>query len=595
MRSSLPILALLTLCACAPRPHNVEHDWPSLPGPFQSVASGTPEVSGQTNTLLGSAYHWIEPVHIDKAEALLTQIQPQSVAEKATLQIVEAKKALFYGKPSVAEAHLSALDPNDLIDPWRFYYYDLRAMVFAKLQNPNASLKAHLNALEALPATAHKTYAKRIAVTLHQSSAITPHAFPTDMQWQAQGFLQFNWLGKQSFFTPFAPNYDTWKARFDHHPLTPLLQPTSALTWPKAPLRIGVLLPESGPYAKATDAIRTGMLAAYYQHASTLKPAPNIDWINTSAGPITTKLASLQANYDVLIGPLTKDAIASVCHYDGKLPPTLALNAPTSGTCEHPNVHIWHVSPQSELPGAKTLLETLGAQNIMVVSTEDYHDLATAFSNQWQQDHPSPIRLKLPADQKERADKIKQMLQVDASEARYQTLQHYIQGDVMRFMATRRQDIDGVFLAMSEKEAKQIVPLLQYYFIGNLPLVGTSLLQPKNSQHLSHDLYQVHWPGSRFLTENTTPIPALQAVAEQLQQEASEHYVHNKRLLALGVDGLWLALSLHTLQQNPSHPYPGLSDDLSVDDNGDIIRLLRWYKNQQGHVHFVAPKRWQPL
>ena len=88
-----------------------------------------------------------------------------------------------------------------------------------------------------------------------------------------------------------------------------LLAPPLAL----AARDIAVLLPQSGRMSKAADAIRDGLLAAYYQDSKTAADSPVLHFYDSDAvSPVTLIQQARAAGADLVIGPLDRDRVEAV-------------------------------------------------------------------------------------------------------------------------------------------------------------------------------------------------------------------------------------------------------------------------------------------
>jgi uncharacterized protein len=131
---------------------------------------------------------------------------------------------------------------------------------------------------------------------------------------------------------------DGWTQRYPQHPaigdiVARLLgKPESVSTLPAGgdgyPAQLAVLLPLSGDNADVAQAVRNGLLAAYYRHRWGGN-RPQLRFYDTGAGD-----SGLRRYYDravkdgakLVIGPLTKGAVTDLAHSGALSAPVLALN-----------------------------------------------------------------------------------------------------------------------------------------------------------------------------------------------------------------------------------------------------------------------------
>jgi uncharacterized protein len=91
---------------------------------------------------------------------------------------------------------------------------------------------------------------------------------------------------------------------------------------------IAVLLPLTGNYAKASDAIRLGLDTAYQGDGRAGKP--RLEYIDTTGGSLTGRIQDLETKGAVgFIGPLIKDEVSEVAAIKDLKVPVVALNQVT--------------------------------------------------------------------------------------------------------------------------------------------------------------------------------------------------------------------------------------------------------------------------
>ena len=143
-----------------------------------------------------------------------------------------------------------------------------------------------------------------------------------------------------------------WQALYPRHPALPFLlvlyYEEQRKLAPTRVERIAVLLPASGRYAGVADAIRDGLLSAWYADSS--EQRPRITFYDSSdpeqLWPLLNRAAEEGA--DVAIGPLAKQGVLQLARA-GELPlPVLALNRVTTDTVPPANLYQYSLSPEDE-------------------------------------------------------------------------------------------------------------------------------------------------------------------------------------------------------------------------------------------------------
>lgn len=109
---------------------------------------------------------------------------------------------------------------------------------------------------------------------------------------------------------------------------------------------VGVMLPLSGPYATASEAIRTGMIAA--QEADRGAGKPSLYFADTSPGNLYATYRRLaDGGAKAVVGPLVKEDIKALVK-GGELPtPVLALNQ--INDLQNPKLYQFGLTPEQEV------------------------------------------------------------------------------------------------------------------------------------------------------------------------------------------------------------------------------------------------------
>lgn len=132
---------------------------------------------------------------------------------------------------------------------------------------------------------------------------------------------------------------------------------------------MAVMLPFSGPNAKAALAVRDGLVAAYYQASPEEKASTALRFHDTPADRPLTPLFAAAAERDTraVIGPLLKEQVATVTSAPPELP-VLALNR--SGSAAH---GVWQLSlsPDDEMPALAKQLQQDGIRRVSILMGPD--------------------------------------------------------------------------------------------------------------------------------------------------------------------------------------------------------------------------------
>ena len=153
----------------------------------------------------------------------------------------------------------------------------------------------------------------------------------------------------------------------------------------------------------------------------------------------------------------------------------------------------------------------------------------------------------------------------------------------MRIVSRRRQDFDAIFLIAQPDMARQIKPLLRFYFAGNVPVYGLSQLYDGSpNPNKDRDLNDIVFCDMPWVLESQHMHPTyLNTLQKQSQQVWPQSYKKYSKLYALGIDAYRVSQSLNTMQLLPDFGLRAATGTLYLDNN-QIYRQLIWAQFDQG-------------
>ncbi|HLB57220.1 MAG TPA: penicillin-binding protein activator, partial [Gammaproteobacteria bacterium] len=126
----------------------------------------------------------------------------------------------------------------------------------------------------------------------------------------------------------------------------------------------------------------------------------------------------------------------------------------------------------------------------------------------------------------------------------------------------RRHDFDVIFLLAQPDKAREIVPLLKYYYADNVPIYSTSAIYSGSpAPQKDVDLNGVYF----------CDIPAVLLGRT------------GNRLFAVGQDAYLLSNQLPRLAKLPNFPLYGETGALTLTSKQQIYRRLPWTQMHAGH------------
>jgi uncharacterized protein len=356
---------------------------------------------------------------------------------------------------------------------------------------------------------------------------------------------------------------------------------------------IAVMLPLKGKteLAMTGQAIHNGLLAAYY--SSNQQAKVNIKVIDTTGGDVNTLYQqAVTEGANVIIGPLTKVEVENIANNDSLSVPTIALNTLDNYQRKSVNnLYQFGLLPQDEAVQVAIKMKQENLKNIAIVMPQNAwgDKVVRVFEGAYaSSDWRIVATLKYDFDN-DLAGQICNFLAYDATKlCGYQERKNKKQKTPEEEAAPkRRQDIDSIFLvATTAAQARQIVPLLKFYYASDLPIYSISTIYSGTSKpDLDQDINNVYFCDMPWVTKNVENFsPELQKVYNQITMTKMwEHsFVKYKKFYALGVDAYNLAENLSLLPNAQKNGIEGASGVLYLDDFNHIYRELQWVQMQDG-------------
>lgn len=392
-------------------------------------------------------------------------------------------------------------------------------------------------------------------------------------------------------------------AEAEVHPvhLTQLTQPMpSSQTNTFAPLsplpsHVVLLIPKTGPLARTGHVIERGFLSAYYAAKQQGIAVPKVDIIDSHVNDIHTAYRrALAMGADFIIGPLTKSRLTALIHSTRFRVPTLALNTLTPPVTQHPikNLYQFGLSPQDEIQQATQRMQADQHERLIVINPNNPwgKTLSDTLIQRWQHDG-GIVSARLSYGRRAvLANGIRELLNIDLSERRYHELKKILHTS-MHFVPRRRQDVDAIYVIASPSIAREIRPLLRYYYAGHVATYALSqVFQGNPNATRDHDLDDIIFCDMPWvLAPNTSLPPYLIAIHHMIQHTWANAFQQYPKRLALGVDAFNLMGQLNRLQTNRQLSIPAATGYLSLDKQHHLYRQLIWAK-----IHHGKPQRLMP-
>lgn len=505
-------------------------------------------------------------------------------------RLVNARLALAEGKADAALKELKQINPEQLSTPLQAEFYDLRAQAQLKTGQMLASVDSRIQLDRLLNRSSDsrlnqwliwQALQQESRANLQTTSQKTSD--PTLKGWVDLALLERNITQVGS---DYSAEIDAWTSANRRHPGNAFLprkasKNTAALNKPK---HIALLLPLEGKLSGSAQALRDGFLAAYYlDYQNQGQDLPKVTVLDTQGdndvnGALQRALAE---GADMIVGPLTKNGVEQIIRNAPKNVPVLALNTVDRGSSSA--VYQFGLSPEDEARQAAKAAWQDGHMNAIVITQAGYWGdrIAQAFKSEWDELGGQILANIEFEPGKPVSQPVKAALNVDQSEARAKQLKETI-GVKLEYDVRRRQDVDMIFLAATPNDARQIPPMLAFYFAQNVPIYATSSIytgSPNPSQ--DKDLNGVNFCDIAWYLDAKPQNAAEQDAITKLWPDAAQSH---QRLYALGVDAYKLIPVIPRLQSLPQFSLNGATGKLSVNSQNKVVRSLRCTQFENGAV-----------
>ena len=292
-----------------------------------------------------------------------------------------------------------------------------------------------------------------------------------------------------------------------------------------------------------------------------------MSFYDTSTNPDTAALyqQALNEGADTVIGPLTKDNVRTLLNKGNFPVPTLALNYTdlTFGSLPT-NFYEYGLSPDDEAQQVADKAALSGHSRAIIIAPDDSWGkrISSILVKRWQSVGGS-VSDTLYFNQKTNlTQSVAALLHVNPKEDRAKMQKD---NNKTTLEQQRRQDFDVIFLLATPVNAREIVPLLRYYYADNIPIYSTSAIYSgKATPEKDSDLNGVMFADIPWVLQNN--------------MQGGD----NNRLYAVGRDAFLLSTQFARLNKLPNFPIHGATGELMLTSQQKIYRYLSWAQIHNG-------------
>ncbi len=358
------------------------------------------------------------------------------------------------------------------------------------------------------------------------------------------------------------------------------------------PRQVALLLPLQGNLAQAGEAVRDGILAAYYQALPEQSQVPYIRQYD-SAGETDILSLYQQAvaeGAEFVIGPLDKDKVRTLAQLEELPVPILTLNYTetpygSAANLETPEgFYQFGLAAEDEARQVARQAYLDGHRFALLMAPDRDWSLrsAQAFTQEWQAQGGEVVSSNYFVDNGSYSEMIQRALLIDDSQARRQELQRLF-GAQLEFEPRRRKDLDMIFLIANPEQGRQIKPTLAFHYASDVPVYATShIYSGVQDSKTNRDLNGIVFNTMPWLFDESDS--EKRVIDEHVRSSAIYSRLH-----ALGVDAFHLFPRLPQLEQVTRARLYGATGALQLMPGGRIEREQIWAQFQQGTARPIAP------
>ncbi|MEC8882856.1 MAG: penicillin-binding protein activator [Pseudomonadota bacterium] len=375
-----------------------------------------------------------------------------------------------------------------------------------------------------------------------------------------------------------------WQNDHQDHPAAQLFK-TTAETQPPIPNtdKIGLILPLTGKHKKASGLIQKGIFSALFEIRPPNQTISMYDSAQSDVSPLY-KQAVTDDKMQTIIGPLSKSEIQDLLSNTQITVPTIVLN---DSPYQKPLLTQYSISSNQEISQLVSNMMLSGYHHPLVLSDQSplAQSITQDFNAQIEQQGGLVAQSKTLEPTNFNAD-ISSALGTGQSLHRHKFIQS-ISPEPIRTVASKRQDIDSIFVTGETKNMRQIIPLLKYHYSGTLPIFATSSINTSSSTHKNKDMSAaLFFDAPSLANKNNQPLQAkLQNnILKKIQASNPSGFHEYFRFYGLGLDAYMILQTSYLWDTLDGYLILGVNGTLSRDHDGNIHRELARMTFKNGQV-----------
>lgn len=374
--------------------------------------------------------------------------------------------------------------------------------------------------------------------------------------------------------------YTKWVSKYAGLAVPPTLNIIDGINTPQiTPQHIAIILPLTGRNQAQGQAVKNGILAAYINYT---KQKPKLSFFDANLDTFNETFF-VEQGIDAVIGPLLKENIPLI---QAQLPddiPFLALNRPDTNTSSitdkendtEDDHFFFSLAPEDEAIQLAHILFSQGYQTPVVVSTSNQisQRMQNAFHQTWTELTQSvPVSVEV-SDNKNMRDGLAEVLSFAQSDGRIKQIENMLPQKLYSEKRSRR-DLDVAVLLANSAQTELLNPIIETNtspFADILPVFASSRSYRTNmSNNALRDFRNVTFTDMPWML----PKNPWQQLSQRVNTLWPNETDTNLRLFAMGYDAFNLLPIIRHMRIFDAYHFSGLTGELSVTTDGQIVRML---------------------
>lgn len=335
-----------------------------------------------------------------------------------------------------------------------------------------------------------------------------------------------------------------------------------------------LLIPLSGPLARAGEAVTRGVAAAFYANRNGPNDLSMIDSRRYQSIESAYAVAR-ERNADAVIGPLGKLQVAQLLNSGIVELPLLTLNRPDTVVSAAPGSLQLSLAPEDEAQlVARRAFADGGRQALLIRPEGEWGErMETALLETWR-GVGGQLRAKAVYGRPStHSAALQSALNLDASTRRAAELRRLFD-EPLESSGQRRRDVDVIFLLVRDAdEARSLKPLINYHYAGGLPVYALSTADDGSAAAANRDLDGIRLPVMPWRLGDAPP-----GIASEGSREA---FVS---LHAMGADAWNLVQRSQRLASGAGLRHKGYTATFNVAPDGALLRDLPMAEFNRGSL-----------